>query len=125
MQRQNLAAGEQMNSHAGYQQQQIHQMVHNGVRGGEFVGNRDPRSRGLSSSAWLPPQQPPQGSGMRALFLGTPPAGKRECAGTGVFLPRHTGTQSEPRKKPGPYSLSSSHPQFRSHGNRLIDGALN
>ncbi|XP_022145688.1 uncharacterized protein LOC111015081 [Momordica charantia] len=101
MQRQNLAAGEQMNSHAGYQQQQIHQMVHNGVRGGEFVGNRDHRSRGLSSSAWLPPQQPPQGSGMRALFLGTPPAGKRECAGTGVFLPRHTGTQSEPRKKPG------------------------
>lgn len=95
MQRQNMAVGEQINSPAGYQQpQQIHQMVQNGMRG----------NRGLSSSSWLPP---PQGSGMRALFLG-PPGGKRECAGTGVFLPRHTGAQSEPRKKPGPYSLSSS-----------------
>ncbi|KAA0044130.1 uncharacterized protein E5676_scaffold352G001260 [Cucumis melo var. makuwa] len=86
MQRQNLTVGEQINSPAGYQHQHIHQMVPNGVRG----------CRGFSSPAWLPP---PQGSGMRTLFLGTQ-GGKRECAGTGVFLPRHTTTQSEQRRKP-------------------------
>ncbi|XP_022934046.1 uncharacterized protein LOC111441333 [Cucurbita moschata] len=87
MQRQNLTVGEQMNSPAGYQRQQVHVMVQNGVRG----------CRGLSSSAWIPP---PQGSGTRALFLGTQ-GSKRECAGTGVFLPRHSSTQSdEQRRKP-------------------------
>ncbi|XP_038903110.1 uncharacterized protein LOC120089787 [Benincasa hispida] len=86
IQRQNLTVGEQINSPAVYQQLQIHQMVQNGVRG----------YRGFSSPAWLPP---PQGSGMRTLFLGTQ-GGKRECAGTGVFLPRHTTTQSEQRRKP-------------------------
>lgn len=91
MQRQNLTVGEHINSPAGYQQQQIHQMVQNGVRG----------RRGFSSPAWLPP---PQGSGTRTLFLGAQ-GGKRECAGTGVFLPRHTSSQSEERRKPGSYSL--------------------
>lgn len=86
MQRQNLTVGEHINSPAGYQQQQIHQMVQNGVRG----------RRGFSSPAWLPP---PQGSGTRTLFLGAQ-GGKRECAGTGVFLPRHTSSQSEERRKP-------------------------
>lgn len=43
-------------------------------------------------------QQP--GSGMRAVFLGNQNP-KRECAGTGVFLPRRIGTQAETRKKPG------------------------
>ncbi|XP_059296655.1 uncharacterized protein LOC132049751 isoform X2 [Lycium ferocissimum] len=44
-------------------------------------------------------QQP--GLGMRAIFLGNP-GPKRECAGTGVFLPRRIGTtQTETRKKPG------------------------
>ncbi|KAK4345674.1 hypothetical protein RND71_035850 [Anisodus tanguticus] len=43
-------------------------------------------------------QQP--GSGMRAVFLGNP-GPKRECAGTGVFIPRRVGTQTETRKKPG------------------------
>ncbi|XP_055809052.1 uncharacterized protein LOC129877560 [Solanum dulcamara] len=43
-------------------------------------------------------QQP--SSGMRAVFLGNPDP-KRECAGTGVFLPRRIGTQTETRKKPG------------------------
>ena len=39
---------------------------------------------------------------MRAVFLGTQNAGdKRECAGTGVFLPRQIGTQSETSKKTG------------------------
>lgn len=44
-------------------------------------------------------QQQPS-SGMRAVFLGNPDP-KRECAGTGVFLPRRIGTQTETRKKPG------------------------
>ncbi|KAH9672629.1 TIP41-like protein [Citrus sinensis] len=61
------------------------------------------RSLGLSPSAWPPlqhaaTQQQQNGSGMRAVFLGAPSA-KRECAGTGVFLPRRINTPTEPRKK--------------------------
>ncbi|KAJ6362945.1 hypothetical protein OIU78_003187 [Salix suchowensis] len=66
---------------------------------------------GLSASAWPPlrnstqQQQQQQsnsqgGSGMRAVFLGNPGI-KRECAGTGVFLPRQLGARTESRKKPG------------------------
>ncbi|KAL3569652.1 hypothetical protein D5086_029542 [Populus alba] len=68
---------------------------------------------GLSASAWPPLQNMTQqhqhlqqqnnnhgGSGMRAVFLGNP-GGKRECAGTGVFLPRQIGTRTESRKKQG------------------------
>ncbi|KAK4377512.1 hypothetical protein RND71_003808 [Anisodus tanguticus] len=41
------------------------------------------------------------GSGMRGVFLGNQ-GSKKECAGTGVFLPRRIGTtQTETRKKPG------------------------
>lgn len=63
------------------------------------------RPLGLSPSAWPPLQhattqqhQQQNGSGMRAVFLGAPSA-KRECAGTGVFLPRRINTPTEPRKK--------------------------
>ncbi|XVF76722.1 hypothetical protein PTKIN_Ptkin13bG0289300 [Pterospermum kingtungense] len=59
--------------------------------------NSTSRPLGLSPSAW-PPSQQQMGSGMRAIFLGNP-TGKRECAGTGVFLPRRNCTP-EPRKKP-------------------------
>ncbi|KAL9374250.1 hypothetical protein Peur_033870 [Populus x canadensis] len=68
---------------------------------------------GLSASAWPPLQNITQqqqhlqqqnnnhgGSGMRAVFLGNP-GGKRESAGTGVFLPRQIGTRTESRKKQG------------------------
>ena len=67
---------------------------------------------GLSASAWPPLQNVTQQqhqlqqqnnhgvSGMRAVFLGNP-GGKRECAGTGVFLPRQIGTRTESRKKQG------------------------
>nr|GMC75821.1 uncharacterized protein LOC109191910 isoform X2 [Ipomoea batatas] len=57
---------------------------------------------GFRPSAW-PTQQQSQlpGSGMRAVFLGNPGGGaKRECSGTGVFIPRRTGNPSESRKKP-------------------------
>lgn len=43
---------------------------------------------------------------MRAVFLGNP-NGKRECAGTGVFLPRRVGNFSEPRKKSGWYPFAN------------------
>ena len=62
---------------------------------------------GLSASAWPPLRNCTQqqsnsqgGSGMRAVFLGNPGI-KRECAGTGVFLPRQLGARTESRKKPG------------------------
>jgi hypothetical protein len=58
----------------------------------------------LNPSAWPPlqkAQQPaPCAAGMRAVFL-TPPGAKRECTGTGVFIPRQAGAPTEPRKKPG------------------------
>lgn len=76
------------------QQKQNHPMVENGVRGW----------KGLSPSAWLPPRR---GSGRRTLFPGTQ-GGIRESAGTGVFLPRHTNTQADERRKPGSYVLSFS-----------------
>jgi hypothetical protein len=41
-------------------------------------------------------------AGMRAVFL-TPPGGKRERNGTGVFLPRPAGTPAEPKKKTSAY----------------------
>ncbi|KAG2592961.1 uncharacterized protein LOC120675770 isoform X2 [Panicum virgatum] len=57
----------------------------------------------LNPSAWPPlqkPQQPPaSAAGMRALFL-APRGAKRECAGTGVFIPRQAGALAEPKKKP-------------------------
>lgn len=103
----------QQHQHQHQYQQNHHQpMVHNRVRNG-------PNSRplGLSMSAWptlqqshqpqgqgqqaqSQPQSHPPGSGMRAVFLGNPGA-KRECTGTGVFLPRQIGTQTDSRKKRG------------------------
>ncbi|KAK8651171.1 hypothetical protein V6N13_140783 [Hibiscus sabdariffa] len=58
------------------------------------------RPSGLFPSACTPLQQQPKpkkGSGMGAVFLDNP-TGKRECVGTGVFLPRRVGT-AETRKK--------------------------
>ncbi|CAL5373446.1 unnamed protein product [Camellia sinensis] len=78
------------------QQNQSHLMAQNRARNtGRHVGP--------SPSAWptlqqaLQPQQQPS-SGMRAVFLGNT-GSKRECAGTGVFLPRPIGSPTETRKK--------------------------
>lgn len=85
------------------------QVPPNKGRNTEFFNGRNCRSTtGLSiQTTWAPPPRkhsmnpPPKVSGMRAVFLGAP-GGKRECAGTGVFLPRQqSGTVSENRKKPG------------------------
>ncbi|THG06968.1 hypothetical protein TEA_022883 [Camellia sinensis var. sinensis] len=83
------------------------------VNGGGFENNngRYARPLGMPQSAWPPLQvqhknhqaQPSQhgSSGMRVVFLGGSGV-KRECAGTGVFLPRRYGNNtSEPRKKTG------------------------
>ncbi|XP_023545028.1 uncharacterized protein LOC111804453 [Cucurbita pepo subsp. pepo] len=84
------------------------QVPPNKGRNTEFFNGRNCRSTtGLSiQTTWAPPPRkhsmnpPPKVSGMRAVFLGAP-GGKRECAGTGVFLPRQqSGTVSENRKKP-------------------------
>ncbi|XP_019225014.1 PREDICTED: uncharacterized protein LOC109206629 isoform X2 [Nicotiana attenuata] len=61
------------------------------------------RPMNSSISSWPTLQQSQQqqpGSGMHAVFLGNP-GPKKECAGTGVFLPRGFGTQTETKKKPG------------------------
>lgn len=95
-------------------QKQQYQHHHNHVVQNRGRNNVSNRPLGLSPSAWPPLQQqqqqqqqpqPQNGSGMRAVFLGNQP-GKRECAGTGVFLPRRIGTPTEPRRKPGPYLFS-------------------
>ena len=103
------------------QQSQIKQQLVSENRGrlfggGGFEGNGGYiRPLGPAQSAWPPPLQvrlqnhqnppppPPGGSSTRAVFLGGSGV-KRECAGTGVFLPRRYGNPSESRKKPGRFN---------------------
>ncbi|XP_050912715.1 uncharacterized protein LOC127127551 isoform X3 [Lathyrus oleraceus] len=86
----------------------------NGVDG---MRNTNTGALGLSSSAWPTLQHAKQqqfynqakqqqqinnqqfGSGMRAVFLGNG-SGRRESAGTGVFLPRRVDSPAASRKKP-------------------------
>ncbi|KAL4325997.1 hypothetical protein GQ457_11G007280 [Hibiscus cannabinus] len=83
-----------------HQERVVHQ---NNVRG----SNVPNRASGLLPSAWPPLQQQPQPQnrpGIRAVFSGNP-TGKGECAGTGVFLPRPTGTTEPCTKQAGPTVL--------------------
>uniref|UniRef100_A0A5B7B6P7 Uncharacterized protein n=1 Tax=Davidia involucrata TaxID=16924 RepID=A0A5B7B6P7_DAVIN len=97
-----------------FQQQEMPQNRGGRVGGGGFVeSDRCGRPLGLPQSAWPPLQvqhqhqhqhqlqlqQQQSGSGMRAVFLGGSGV-KRECAGTGVFLPRRYDNPSDSRKKP-------------------------
>ncbi|KAE8713233.1 Adenine nucleotide alpha hydrolases-like superfamily protein isoform 1 [Hibiscus syriacus] len=77
------------------QRHQQHAVLQNSVRG----GNGTNRPTAVFPLAWAPllQPQPRNGAGVGAVFLGNPTA-KRECAGTGVFLPRRSGTAG-PRKK--------------------------
>ncbi|GMI87194.1 hypothetical protein like AT2G39870 [Hibiscus trionum] len=90
-------------------QAQVQQQHIQGRTMSNLVGGRP---LGLSQSCWPPlqvqsKQKQPQthpGSAMRAVFLGGSGGVKRECAGTGVFIPRRYDTSStspEPRKKAG------------------------
>lgn len=90
-----------------YPQRQSNQVALTRVRSNDVnvngVGGRNVRPLGLSASAWPPLQHAKQqnqqyNNGMRAVILGNP-SGRRECAGTGVFLPRRVDNP-EPRKKP-------------------------
>ncbi|KAA8516353.1 hypothetical protein F0562_016646 [Nyssa sinensis] len=80
-----------------YQQNNTHQMIQNRAKSSGAC------SLDHSVSAWPTLQQSQQqlqpGSGMRAVFLRNPRP-KRECAGTGVFLPRRIGNSIETRTKP-------------------------
>lgn len=91
-----------------HQQQILSRVRNNNVAGG--------RPLGLPQSSWPPLQVQSQQhrqhqaqqntvSGMRAVFLDGSASVKRECAGTGVFLPRRYGSNNhnthDPRKKSG------------------------
>lgn len=89
------------------QQQQQQQQIQSRVRNGGYENGRCERPLGLAQSAWPSLQvhqnQQPQhnGSTMRpSLLAGS--AAKKECAGTGVFLPRKYGSNPpDSRKKTG------------------------
>ncbi|PWA41582.1 hypothetical protein CTI12_AA551040 [Artemisia annua] len=89
------------------QQRQYQQFVLQNNARNVVTGNTKAAPRPMPLSAWPTLQQsqqqqpqPQRGSGMRAVFLGNPNL-KRECSGTGVFLPRQVGAPTEPRKKQG------------------------
>eukprot|EP00258_Populus_trichocarpa_P006959 XP_002311195.2 uncharacterized protein LOC7494465 isoform X3 [Populus trichocarpa] len=81
-----------------------HQIQSRGTSAGNENG-RFVRSLGLPQSAWPPLQvhaqnQHTNSAGTRAVFPGGSGV-KRECAGTGVFLPRRYSNPPEPKKKSG------------------------
>ncbi|XP_039064405.1 uncharacterized protein LOC120209479 isoform X1 [Hibiscus syriacus] len=90
-----------LKQHLLMKQQQPH-YNHHVVQERVRSNNGTNRPKDLFPAAWSPLQQQnqkPNGAGMRAVFLNNPTA-KRECAGTGVFIPQRIGAPHEPRKKP-------------------------
>lgn len=72
----------------------------------EFVSSRSNgagsgKPLNLSASAWPPVERAQNGSGMRAVLLGSHVGRKRESSGTGVFLPRTSGAPTGTRRKSG------------------------
>lgn len=73
--------------------------------------NNNNRPLGLPLSAWPPLQAQAQAQAQAHPMPPTPPmfvGPKRECTGTGVFLPRRVTTPNEPRKKSDGNSTKSS-----------------
>ncbi|KAF5453618.1 hypothetical protein F2P56_028511 [Juglans regia] len=83
------------------------EQIHSRVRNTEFKSGRCGRPLSVPQSAWpslhsQPQKQPPShsGSSMRSVFRGGSGV-KRDCAGTGVFLPRRYSSAPDIRKKTG------------------------
>ncbi|GMN41389.1 hypothetical protein TIFTF001_010607 [Ficus carica] len=97
------ASAQQPQPQGHYQQQQIQ----NRARNCGYENGRCGRALNLPQSAWPPLQvqsQNQQHSGRPAAVGGALLGGsgvKKECAGTGVFLPRRYSNPPEPRKKSG------------------------
>ncbi|KAI9115835.1 hypothetical protein K1719_012765 [Acacia pycnantha] len=88
-----------------YQQRRSNLIAPVSGRNNEISGPRNACPVSFPSPAWpqqakLPAQAQQFGSGMRAVFLESPSGKKRECAGTGVFLPRRVDNPSESKRKP-------------------------
>ncbi|EXC07560.1 hypothetical protein L484_005867 [Morus notabilis] len=102
------ASAQQQQQQSHYQQQQIQ----NRGRNCGYENGRCGRPLNLPQSAWPPLQvqnqnqnqnqqhHPSRPAGMGGVFAGGSTV-KKECAGTGVFLPRRYTNPPEPRKKSG------------------------
>ncbi|KAI3427700.1 uncharacterized protein J3R85_009271 [Psidium guajava] len=80
------------------QQQQLQLQIQSRVKNAGLVHGRCGRNQGFPQSAWSPLHNC---SGARAPPFVAGSGSKRECAGTGVFLPRRYGDLPESRKKSG------------------------
>ncbi|KAF8008936.1 hypothetical protein BT93_J0052 [Corymbia citriodora subsp. variegata] len=80
------------------QQQQLQLQIQSRLKNAGLMNGRCGRSQGFPQSAWTPLHN---GSGVRAPPFVAGSGSKRECAGTGVFLPRRYGDLPESRKKSG------------------------
>ncbi|XP_030456177.1 uncharacterized protein LOC115677194 [Syzygium oleosum] len=80
------------------QQQQLQLQIQSRVKNAGLVNGRCGRNQGYLQSAWTPLHN---GPGVRAPPFVAGSGSKRECAGTGVFLPRRYGDLPESRKKSG------------------------
>uniref|UniRef100_A0A803P1L5 TIP41-like protein n=1 Tax=Cannabis sativa TaxID=3483 RepID=A0A803P1L5_CANSA len=102
-----VQAQAQAQAHAHAQQQNqhyFHQQVQNRGRNNGYENGRCGRALNLSQSAWPSLQvqnqnQLPNRPAMGAAAPHTGSGAKRECAGTGVFLPRRYSNPPESRKK--------------------------